>query len=550
MSLNDSVNEGNDSDPLLTTISTADRQAYLRLIAKGISRRDFVSMLVATGASVAAASTLFTGLSDAHAQTPRRGGKLTLAEDQHGPNDTFDPILFTSNIDYVRGRMCYGSLTRITDDLGYEPELAEEVIPNRNATRWTFKLRRGVEFHNGKTLTADDVIYSMNRHIGANTLSKAAPMVGMVTRWEKVNDYEVRAHLDSPNADLPIALATFHFKIIPDGHNDFSNPVGSGPYRIKEFKPGVRCIGTRFGNYWGEGGYLDELETYGIADSVSRLNAFLAGDVDGIANMPAQAIEQVKNTPGRDVWSVESGRYLNVAPRQDLPESSNPDLWRTLQYLQDRKRIVKSVMKDEGTLGNDHPIGPAYFDHSPSIVQRELDPDKAAFHFKRSGLGNTPIEIIAAEVGPGAVEQCLYIQREGRKIGMNIDVKQVTTDGYWGAVWLKAPICVSAWAMRPTANIMLTQAFLSTAEWNETRWKNERFDQLLVAVRAVTNAKKRREMYHDLQVMIYEENGMSIPAHLNFINGVASHLKGRNKNPLSSFGGGDAVVTMWRDVAR
>ena len=124
---------------------------------------------------------------------------------------------------------CLGSLTRLTPQLGYEPELAEEILASDDALVWTFKLKRGVEFHNGKTMTADDVIYTMNCHIGEDA-SKAGALVNMVDRWEKVNDYEVRAVLNSPNADLLIALGTFHFKIIQDGVKDFSTAIGTGPY--------------------------------------------------------------------------------------------------------------------------------------------------------------------------------------------------------------------------------------------------------------------------------------------------------------------------------
>ena len=161
----------------------------------------------------------------AWASTPKKGGKLTFAFNQHGPADTLDPALLQSTLAYIRARSLYGSLVRLTNELSYEPELAEQVIPNVDLTEWTFKLRQGVEFHNGKTLTADDVVYTMNRHIGKDSISKASALVNMVDRWEKVNDSEVRAVLSSPNADLPIALGTFHFKIVPDGHTDFANPM-------------------------------------------------------------------------------------------------------------------------------------------------------------------------------------------------------------------------------------------------------------------------------------------------------------------------------------
>ena len=535
------------NDPVLETLSPADRARFLNMVKKGISRRDFMHYMMAAGATAAASGTLFTGVSDAWANTPKRGGRLVFASDQHGPNDTLDPALYTSSLDYLRGRMYYGSLTRLTRNLGYEPELAEEVLSNDTATEWTFKLRKGVEFHDGKTLTADDVIYTMNRHLGADSISNSSALVAMVKEWKKVNDYEVKAILSSPNADLPIALGTFHFKILQDGTTDFSTAIGTGPYKVKEFKPGVRSIGVRFDNYWGEGGYLDEIEHFGISDPVARLNAFLAGDIDGMANLPPKAIKQIEATEGKNIWSLESSRYINIACRKDMEVSGNHDLIMAMKHLMDRQRLVKGVFKGEATLGNDHPIGPAYFDHSPDIPQRMMDPDKAKYHFEKSGIGNTTVPIVAAAVGTGCVEQCLFLQREAAKIGLNIDVQKVTTDGYWGAVWLKAPICVVNWNMRPTANIMMTLAFKSDAAWNETYHQDPEFDKILVEVRGVTDPTRRKEMYHVLQEKIHNDNGSIIPVYSNYIDAVSDRVKGLTHVPLNNFGGAEAPVTMWVD---
>jgi len=537
------------NNPVLETLSPADRARFLNMVKKGISRRDFMHYMMAAGATAAASGTLFTGVSDAWANTPKRGGRVVFAGDQHGPNDTLDPALFTSAVDYFRGRMYYGSLTRLTKNLGYEPELAEEVLSNDSATEWTFKIRKGVEFHNGKTLTADDVIYTMNRHMGADSISNASSLVAMVKEWKKVNDYEVKAILSSPNADLPIALGTFHFKILQDGAEDFSTAVGTGPYKVKEFKPGVRTVGERFGNYWGEGGYLDEIEHFGIGDPVARLNAFLAGDVDAMVNLPPKAISQVESAPGKSVWSLESAAYINIACRKDMDMSGNHDLIMAMKHLMDRQRLVKGVYKGQASLGNDHPIGPAYFDHSPDIPQRMMDPDKAKFHFEKSGIGNTTVPIVAAEVAPGAVDQCLFLQREAAKIGMNVDVQKVTTDGYWGAVWLKAPMCVVSWNMRPTANIMMTLAFKSDAAWTETYHQDPEFDKILVEVRGVTDAAKRKEMYHTLQEKIHNDNGSIIPLYRNYVDAVSDKVKGLTHVPLNNFGGAEAPVTLWREDA-
>lgn len=530
----------------LHQLSSADRELVTRMVRKGATRREAMGWLMAGGFTAVTASSLFSSATQAFAQTPRRGGRLIFAYDQHGPNDTLDPASFGASIDYFRGRCFFGSLTRLTANLGYENELAEEVISNADATEWTFKLRRGVEFHNGKTMTADDVIFSMNRHLGADSVSKASQLVAMIERWEKVSDYEVRAVLSSPNADLPIVLGTFHFKIIPDGTTDFSQGIGTGPYQVASFQPGVRSIGARFDNYWAEGGYLDEIEVLGIGDAPSRVNAILAGDVDGIVNLPPKSIEQIEATEGLDVWSVESSAYSNIANRLDMQQSGNFDLIRSMQLLMDRQRLLKGTLKGLGTLGNDQPIGKSYFDHCPDIPQREFDPDQAKFHFDKSGIGSTPVPIVAADVVPAGVEQALVLQREAEKIGLNIDVQKVTTDGYWSAVWLKAPIYIGGWNMRPTANIMMTIGFQSDAKWNECYWKNEAFDDLLVKSRSVTDPGVRKQMYCDMQTLIHETGGWTIPIHRNYTDVVKSVVQGRTYVPLGNFGGCESPPDLWR----
>lgn len=534
---------------ILSPRGPSDAELLLEFKRQGASRRAFMTMLMSAGAGVAASNILFSNISNAAEKTPKRGGKLIMAADQHGPNDTLDPALASSSTDYFRLRMFYGSLTRLTANLSYELELAEEINSNADATVWTFKIRRGVEFHDGKPLTADDVMYSMNRHIGANSISKASALVAMIDRWEKVNEFELRAVLNSPSADLPIILGTFHFKIIKDGTIDFRTAVGTGPYRVKEFKPGVRAVGTPFENFWTDGGYLDELEHYAIGDSVSRLNAFMAGNVDAMVNLPPQAIKIIDAAKDKEIWSLKAGSYTNIVPRLDRSKDSNIHLYKAMQALQDRQRLVKGVLKGRGSLGNDQPINASYFDYCPDIPQRKLDPDKAKYHWAKSGIGSTAVPVICSDFAPGAVEQCLFMQREGQKIGANFKVRKVATEGYWGAVWLKAPIFAAGANMRPTANIMLTLTFKSDSAWNETKWRNDKFDQTLVAVRGVTDPVKRKQMYCDLQTMIHEENGMSIPVHRDFIDAAASHVKGRTSVPLNNFGGAECPVTLWRDDA-
>ena len=166
-------------------LSTSDQFLIERSLKKGATRREVMSWLMASGATIAAAGGLVSSASEVLAMTPKKGGNVRLASNQHGPADTLDPILFTQSIDYGRGRMIYNNLVRFNEDLTVGPELATEWESNPDATEWTFKLRKGVEWHDGSKFGADDVVYSLMRHLGKDSLSKAKVLVGSVNEWVK-----------------------------------------------------------------------------------------------------------------------------------------------------------------------------------------------------------------------------------------------------------------------------------------------------------------------------------------------------------------------------
>lgn len=521
------------------------RETYER---GGLTRRDFMQGLMATGLSVTAAGVLVSSSFDAQAQTPKKGGRIRFAWDQHGPADTTDPALFTATIDYTRGRAHYNNLLQFNDDLSLRGELAEEYDVNASATEFTFKLRKDVAWHDGKPFTADDVVYSMNRHIGDDSVSKAKSLVNMVSEWKKVDAHTVKALLNSPNIDLPAILGTFHFKILQNGAEGeyFQLPVGTGPFVCKEFTPGVRSISVRNENYWRDGPWLDELEIFAITDAVARVNALVSGDVDLIGGVDPKAFKQVEQTPGVDLFSVPAGAYGDIVCMRDRFPGNNDDFVLALKYLQRRDRVVRSIYKNQGVVGNDQPVSPAYLRHCAEVEQRPYDPDKAAFHFKKSGVTDIP-PLHAAEVGPGLVDVCLTLQAEANKIGMKLDIKRVPNDGYWGAVWMQKPLMVSSWNMRPTANVMLSLAFASDAPWNESQWKNERFDKLLVQSRGELDMAKQQEMYCEMQQIVTDECGTIIPGFKNYVDGKSDKVKGLPHVPLAALGGAEWPEFAWLD---
>ena len=537
--------------PTIDSLTGNDRETIETGLKRGATRREVMSWLIASGATIAAAGSIVTSATTALAMTPKKGGKIKFASDLHGPNDTLDPGLNTSTIDYSRGRAVYNSLCQINDDLTTRPELAEEYSSNADNSEWTFKLRKGIKFHDGSNFTADDVIYTMNRHSGEKSTSKAKTLVADVKEWKKIDSHTVKAILTGPNADLPVILGTPHFKIVKDGTTEFQEANGTGPYRMTEYSPGVRSLCERNTHYWREGGNADVIEITAITDPVARLSALFSGDIDLMQGLDPKAIRKVENTPGVGVWSVASGAYFGICAMTHTAPGNNPDFVLALQYIQRRKKIVKSILKGQGTVGNDHPINIAYgADHCSELTQREHDLDKAKFHLKKSGV--TSAELNVAEVAPGITDICLLMQREAGKIGLDLQIKKVPNDGYWGAVWMKTPLNVVTWNMRPTANVMTTLAFGPDAPWNDTLWKSERLGKLLVESRGVTDAAKRHEMYCEMQRLISvgtadtPPSGMVIPAHRNYVDGKSDKIEGIGRMPLGSLGGYEWPEFAWR----
>jgi peptide/nickel transport system substrate-binding protein len=524
-------------------LSAQEKNHITDALRGGVTRREFVTWLMAAGVTMASAGSIFSSAKTAMAETPKRGGKLRFASSQHGPADTLDPTLYSSGIDYTRGRIHYNSLVQYNEQLVPQPELAEEFSSNDALTEWTFKIRKDVVFHDGSKLSADDVVWTMRRHMGKDSKSVVKPLVAGVKEWKKVDSHTVKAMLHAADIDFPSILGTFQFKIVKKDTTDWQNPPGTGPFILKEFKPGMRSIHERNKNYWRDGPNLDVIEATAITDPVARVNALLSNDMLLIADVDPKAIRQVESAPGAHIASITTGQYLGILCMKNTAPGNNDDFVMAMKLIQRRERIVKSILKKQGTLGNDQPINKAYPDHCDTLAQRTFDPDKAKFHLKKSGI--TECEIYVAEIGSGMTDTVLMAQREASKIGLKVNVKRVPNDGYWGSVWMKTPINVVMWFGRPTANIMLTIAFAPDAPWNDSRWNNKRMGELLVASRAEKDPVKRKEMYCEMQTLIHHNSGAVIPAHVNVVDGVSDKVKGMTKVPVGELGGSEFPEFVW-----
>ena len=523
-------------------LSPSDKCLVEKTIQGGFSRRDVLKLMMVTGVSlVTAQNLLFTG-KQALAATPKKGGSVRMAANLHGPDDQLDPPRFTSSIDYVRGRATYNSLVQHNNDLTTRGELAETIEPNADASEWTLKLRKGVVFHDGTPFTADDVIYSMNRHMGEDSTSVIKSVLASIQEWKKVNSHEVKCVLNTPNSDLPTLLGLYQTKIVKNGTT--GDGIGTGPFVLDTFEPGVKSVHSRNENYWREGANLDLIEITAITDPVARVNALIAGDVQLINQVAPSAFRQIEEADNVTLLSTPAAVQLGICVLKNAEPGMNDDFVKGLQYIQDRERVVKRILRGKGTVANDTPISIAHGpDFCSELPQREFDPDKAKFHFEKSGYSSA--ELYVAPVASGIEEVCLLAQANCAKIGFDLQLKKVPTDGYWGAVWMREPINVVTWNMRPTAQSQMAIQFGPGAEWNDTYWNNERMGVLLRAVLSEIDPAKRHEMMCEMQTLIHNGSGMVIPAFTNINDGIAANIMGMPTVPLGALGALEWPEFIW-----
>lgn len=487
----------------------------------GLSRRNVLMRGAAAG--TLALSGMPTGL----LAQANNGGILRVALAQGGTSDTLDPATFSGAQQIFLGWCLRNNLTEIGSDGKLTAELAESWSSD-DATTWIFNLRKGVEFHNGKSFGPDDVIASLNLHRGEASSSGAKSLLESVTSIEAEGANAVRVVLSGPNADFPFILSDYHFNMCPvnsDGSVDVSG-VGTGGYILEDFNPGVRTLVRRNPNYWKEGrAHFDEGEILLINDSTAATNALVTGSVHALQTSEYKTLGLLGRQSSISIESVPGGFHGTYAMNSAAGPFDNNDMRLAMKYAIDRQAIVDTVLKGHGVVGNDHPVSPSMPYYDSSLEQRAYDPDKAKFHLKKAGHDSLTIQLsVSDSLYAGAVDAVTLYREHAAPTGLDIEVVREPGDGYWSDVWMKKPLFAGSWGPRPVPDMILTSAYASTAAWNEGAFSNARFDELLVSARGELDEAKRGEMYGEMQRILSNEGGSVIPFFRSYVYGRSNSI--------------------------
>ncbi len=508
------------------------------------------SRRVVIGAGLAGAGLLaLGGCGGSQTERPaKNGGTIRVATHSSSTSDTLDPAKGATALDYIRHFMLYSGLTCIEDE-NLAPKLSiARAIETDDRISWHIDLHRGVRFHDGSELTAEDVVYSLLRHKDPAIGSKMLTLSAQFAEVRSEGRYGVVVKLTGANADLPNLLSMSHMLIVkagqtrPDGN-------GTGPFRLEDFKPGVRTALVRNGEYWiPDRPKLDRIELIAIPDEVSRVNALLSGDVQMINAVNPRSVRRIEADPNYRAMVTRSSLFTNVVMRQDTLPTGNPDFVQAVKHMLDRPLINRAVFRDFGTIANDQPIAPFQPYHNPDVPQTVLDVDKARWHVKRSGLTGVRLPLYCSTAAEGSVDMASILQEYGARVGLNFAVNRVPSDGYWSTHWMRHPMTFGNTNPRPTADLIFSLFFESSANLNESGWKNERFDRLLVEARGTGDQALRAELYGEMQQIVHDKCGVAIPVFISLIDGYDQRIKGLRPVPLGAFMGYRFGEYAWWDA--
>ncbi len=500
-----------------------------------ISRREFVKTAVA-GSLAAGTAGLLTGcgISAAPAASsaaavsgpPRRGGTLRAAITGGSTADTLDPLDAITNADFSRVDNLYEPLVGLTPSAQATLVLADEVTPNATATEWTIRLKSGITFHNGKDLTADDVIYTFQTIMNPKAPAAAAAGLSSIDAKgiTKLDSLTLRIPCTTPFASLYEALAIPGYSdVIPVGFNP-SAPVGTGAFKLQSFTPGTQSTFVRYDGYWQSGlPYLDEIVITDYSDATSQVNALLAGQAD-VVNLLSADVIAVVQSQGKKILISDGGGWNPFTMRVDVAPFNDVRVRQAMRLAIDRPQMMEILFGGTGTLGNDvFGIWAPEYDHA--LPQRHQDIDQAKFLLKKAGHEGLAFQLVTSDIGAGTVQAAEVLAQQASAAGMRINVNDITVNDFYGPGYLKWVFAQDFWYF----NFYLPQvslATLPTAPFNETHFDNAAYDKLYQEAIATVDEAKRRELCFEMQRIDYNEGGLIIPFFPPVIDGYGANVHG------------------------
>ncbi|EQA98681.1 hypothetical protein L288_20245 [Sphingobium quisquiliarum P25] len=492
-----------------------------------ISRRD----LIGRGSLLAGSSLLLlSGCNSAKTEdgplvgTPKRGGRIrvgTVDPSAAGNLDAHKP----TGAGIIRGWALYSKLWEWTPDVTPRLALAEEAEIAPDGRSWVIRLKKGLEFHHGKTIGADDVIFSIRRLTDPNLASPFAALLAPIDRdhIDRLDDRTIRLHARADQGLVPLSETWISFGgIVPTDYHPVTNPVGAGPFRLKEFSPGQRSVYTRFENYFKPGQpYVDELEIIEFKDQQARTVALLSGQIDVADIVPAEQARLLSGSSLVDIVESPTNGVQSFDMNLKHPIFADERVRQAFRLFADRGDLVQRALQGKGRIAND-----LYAPHDPTydlaIPQRVRDVAQARSLLKQAGKSDLAVELVASPAGASAA---LVFAEQAKDAGINIRVKKVDEATFYSPE-------ARTWAIStgsiPARGFLASglHADAPTAVSNRTNFHDPRFGALFNAALAQPDIEKRKLLVHEAQKIQHQRGGLLIWGFAHVQNAASKQIGG------------------------
>ena len=517
-----------------------------------LSRRDLFrraaqgAVFLGTGGLLAACSsgtttTTTTASGTTTTALPQTGGTLRAGLSGGSARDTLDPHNWVNLVDAARVYSLFNPLIDFDLDAHPVKSLAGELEPSSDSMNWTIRVKPDVEFHNGKTLSADDVLFTFQRIVNpkAPTLGAISLKALDIANAKKLDKLTVQIPCFTPFSVLKDILASYHFFVVPVDF-DLKHPVGTGPFKYESFTAGQESTFVKNENYWETGlPYIDKLVISDFPGEVSQVNALGSGTLDVIDLISTYSIVAVRSG-GNNVMITWGGGYTPFTMRVDQPPFDDVRVRQAFRLICDRQDMLDIVFRGNGRIGNDV-FGLRDVVYDSALPQRVQDLDMARSLLTRAGRSDLTVTLVTSAIVPGTVEVAQVLAQQAAEAGVTVNLKQVTRSELFGRHYLHWTFAQDNWMYYPYFSNVL-QATVAGAPFNESHTHNGAYTRLYRQALATVDETKKVEIAHEMQEMEYSgvASGYIIPFFNPVIDGYASRVNGvvpsKTGLPLGAYG--------------
>jgi len=503
-----------DFDRLRQTATPLENAVVDELIAGRLDRRDFLRHARRIGMAMPLVGAL--GFSRTSGAEPRRGGTIRVG--MTVPAGAINPLT-VADAGGVALLSQAGEYLAVSDpDLILRPMLAESWSPNQDGSVWTFTIRTGVKFHDGRTMTAADVAATMNRLADpANGSVALSAFASVLSKGGAVatDDRTVTFHLDAPNGNFPYLVSSDNYNaiILPaDYAGDFDKTFnGTGPFKLERFVPKARASFLRNDDYWG-GQVMPDRVVFIFYDGIqAQVLAMQGGQLDALLHVPVQGSQALLVDPGLNVVPLRSSAHEQMHMRTDTGPFADKRVRQALALCLNRDNLVTGLFRGMAVPGNDSPFAPAFPSTDTGVAQRKQDIAQARQLLAAAGLPNGFDVTLTTERFIEIPDYAVVVQNAAKEAGIRISLNVEDQTAYYGYAtfgrsdWLDSVLGIEDYAHRGVPNTLLAASLGSGGAFNAAHFKNAEYDRLAAGYIAALDPAAQRDAAGRIQRLLLDE---------------------------------------------